>query len=424
MSLHDEDRIYARCAWRLIPFLSLLFLLNYLDRVNVGFAALTMNRELGFSPSVFGFGGGLLFFAFSLFAIPSAVAAERFGARWWLFGTLSVWGLLSAGTALVRTQTEFYAVRFLLGAAEAGFLPGIVYYLTLWFPPTYRARFMAIFVAAGPLAFILGGPVSGAILTIREFGGLSGWQWLFIMEGLPTLLLALTVPLILPNSPSRAKWLAKNDKRKLLDRLKRENVEEHRDLLRALKDPRIIALGLVTFGILFGIYGTGLWLPQIVADMGFSPLLTGFVIAVPYTVTIGVMVWWGASSDRRQERIRHTGFPLLVAAGAFAIAAIAQQNAVSLVTLSIAVMALYSTLSPMTSIPLTIFGGPAAAGGMALVFAISSLGAFVGPAMIGALRQYSGDYSSSMAALALVLASAGLLVLGMGRAMRGKLAAV
>ena len=383
-----------------------------------------MNRELGFSPSVFGFGAGLLFFAFFLFAIPSAVAAERFGARWWLFATLAVWGLLSAGTAFVRNQTEFYAVRFVLGAAEAGFLPGIVYYLTLWFPPSYRARFMAMFVAAGPLAFIVGGPVSGAILTIRTFGGLSGWQWLFIIEGLPTLLLALMVPLILPNSPVTARWLPEGDKRKVLDWLARENMEEHRELARALRDVRVLVLGVVTFGILFGIYGTGLWLPQIVRDMGFTPLLTGFVVAVPYAATIGVMVWWSASSDRKQERIRHTGYPLLIAAAAFAVAAIARNDAVSLIALSIAVMALYSTLSPMSSIPLSVFGGPAAAGAMALVFAISSLGAFLGPTIIGALRQYSGDYSSSMAALALVLASAGTLVLAIGRAMMRRAAAV
>jgi MFS transporter, ACS family, tartrate transporter len=414
--LHDEGRIFARCAWRLIPFLSLLFLLNYLDRVNVGFAALTMNRELGFSPSVFGFGAGLLFFSFFLFAIPSAVMAERFGARWWLCGTLLVWGVLSAATAFVRGPAGFYTVRFLLGASEAGFLPGIVYYLTLWFPPSQRARFMALFLVAGPLSFILGGPLSGAILTLRQFAGLHGWQWLFLIEGLPTVALALAVPALLPNSPMHARWLPESDRRKLIESLRRENVEEHRDLLRALRDIRVLIIGLVTFGILFGIYGTGLWLPQIVHDMGFSPLLTGFVVAIPYATTIAVMIRWGRSSDRKGERIRHTGLPLLVAAGSCAIAAYARQDAISLVGLSIAVMALYSTLAPLSSIPLTIFGGPAAAGAMALVFAISSLGAFLGPAIIGALRQQSGDYSSSMAALALVLSAAGVLVLGVGRA--------
>ena len=166
-----SERIFARCAGRILPFLSLLFLLNYLDRVNVGFAALTMNRDLGFSPSVFGFGAGLLFFSFFLFAIPSAVAAERFGARWWLFGTLFAWGLLSAGTAFVRGAAEFYTIRFLLGATEAGFLPGVVYYLTLWFPPSRRARYMAIFLIAGPLSFIVGGPLSGVILTVGQFAG-------------------------------------------------------------------------------------------------------------------------------------------------------------------------------------------------------------------------------------------------------------
>jgi MFS transporter, ACS family, tartrate transporter len=411
----DDERIFARCAWRILPFLSLLFLLNYLDRVNVGFAALTMNRDLGFSSSVFGFGAGLLFFSFFLFAIPSAVAAERFGARWWLFGTLFAWGLLSAATAFVRGAAGFYAIRFMLGATEAGFLPGVVYYLTLWFPPSRRARYMAMFLIAGPLSFILGGPLSGAILTFGEFAGLRGWQWLFLLEGLPTLLLAFAAPLLLPNSVLQAQWLSQTEKLRLSERLWSENVEEHRELLPALRDFRITALGLVTFGILFGIYGTGLWLPQIVADMGYSPLRTGLVVAVPYSATIAVMILWGRSSDRSGERIHHTGVPLLVAAAAYASAAFAQNDTVSLLSLSVAVMALYSALAPLSSIPLTIFGGPAAAGAMALVFAISSLGAFFGPAIIGALRQQSGNYSSSMAALALVLASAGGLVLAIGR---------
>ena len=419
-ALHAEERIFARCAWRLIPFLSLLFLLNYLDRVNVGFAALTMNRDLGFTPSVFGFGAGLLFFSFFLFAIPSAVLAEHFGARWWLCGTLFVWGLLSAATAFVRGPAEFYSARFMLGASEAGFLPGIVYYLTLWFPPSQRAGFMAMFLIAGPLSFILGGPLSGVILTLGPFAGVKGWQWLFLIEGLPTVVLAMAVPMMLPNSPAQAKWLPEGDKLRLAEILRRENVEEHRNLLRALRDMRVLLLGLVTFGILFGIYGTGLWLPQIVHDMGFSALLTGFVVALPYVATIAVMIWWGKSSDRKGERIRHTGLPLLLAATACAFAAYARQDAVSLLGLSVAVMALYSTLSPLSSIPLTIFGGPAAAGAMALLFAISSLGAFLGPTIIGALRQESGDYSSSMLALALVLAAAGVLVLAIGRAMARK----
>ncbi|HEX5280120.1 MAG TPA: MFS transporter [Micropepsaceae bacterium] len=417
----DDPRIFGKCAWRLIPFLSLLFLLNYLDRVNVGFAALTMNRALGFSPSVFGFGAGLLFFSFFLFAIPSAVISQRFGARWWLFGTLSVWGLLSSGTGFVSTPGEFYALRFLLGAAEAGFLPGIIYYLTLWFPPSHRAKFMAIFLVAGPLAFIFGGPVSGAILSAGVHAGLQGWQWLFLIEGLPVFFLALIIPAVLPNSPNTAEWLTKHEKHLIAERLGRENVEEHRDLLRALADIRVLTLCAVAFGVLFGIYGTGLWLPQIVAGMGFSLPQTGIVVALPYAATIAAMIWWGRSSDMKNERVWHTGVPLLIAGVACAVAVFLHRDAASLIGLSIAVMALYSTLSPLSVIPLTVFGGEAAAGAMALVFAVSSLGAFVGPTIIGALRQQSGDYYSSIAALAVVLTGAGVLVLLMGRVMaRGR----
>jgi ACS family tartrate transporter-like MFS transporter len=412
-----SEQPFAKCAWRLVPFLALLFLFNYLDRVNVGFAALTMTRDLGFSPSVFGFGGGLLFLAFFLFAIPSTVLLERVGAKRWLFWILVIWGSLSASTAFVQTPVHFYVVRFLLGIAEAGFVPGILFYLTYWFPPAYRARHFAGFVSAGPLAFIIGGPVSSLILTMDGIAGLYGWQWLFLIEGLPTLLLAVIALRVLPDRPADASWLSAEEKRIIAARLKSEDVAEHRDLSRALRDPRVIALGVVNIGSLFGIYGVGLWLPQIVQAMGFSTFATGFVVACPYLVSMVTMILWGRSSDKRKERIWHVALPSLAAAAGFAVASITEGALVPLLALSVAVIGLYATLAPLISLPASFLGGRAAAGGISLVYAIANLGAFSGPTIIGVLREQSGDYASGMVALAIALLISAMIVLTIGRTM-------
>jgi ACS family tartrate transporter-like MFS transporter len=413
-----SEQPFAKCAWRLVPFLALLFLFNYLDRVNVGFAALTMTRDLGFSPSVFGFGGGLLFLAFFLFAIPSTVLLERVGAKRWLFWILVIWGSLSASTAFIQTPTHFYVVRFLLGIAEAGFVPGIIFYLTYWFPPAYRARHFAGFVSAGPLSFIVGGPVSSLILTMDGIAGLHGWQWLFLIEGLPAVLLAFVALRVLPDRPADATWLSADEKQIIVARLKSEDAAEHRDLSRALRDPRVVALGVVNIGSLFGIYGVGLWLPQIVQAMGFSTFATGFVVACPYLVSMAAMILWGRSSDRRKERIWHVALPSLLAAVGFAVASITQGAALlPLLALSVAVIGLYATLAPLISLPASFLGGRAAAGGISVVYAIANLGAFLGPTIIGVLREQSGDYSSGMVALAAALLISAMIVLLTGRAM-------
>jgi ACS family tartrate transporter-like MFS transporter len=415
MSANEQP--FARCAWRLVPFLALLFLFNYLDRVNVGFAALTMTRDLGFSPSVFGFGAGLLFLAFFLFAIPSTVLLERVGAKRWLFWILVIWGSLSASTAFVQTPMSFYVVRFLLGIAEAGFVPGVIFYLTYWFPPAYRARHFAGFVSAGPLAFIIGGPVSSLILSMDGLAGLYGWQWLFLLEGLPAVLLAFVALRILPDGPAEAAWLSPEERRIIAAHLVSEDVAEHRDLPRALRDPRVIALGVVNIGSLFGIYGVGLWLPQIVQAMGFSNFATGFVVACPYLASMVAMIVWGRSSDQRKERIWHVALPSLAAALGFAVASIAQGALVSLLALSVAVIGLYATLAPLISLPASFLGGRAAAGGISLVYAIANVGAFLGPTVIGVLRERSGDYASGMAALAIALLISAMIVLVIGRKM-------
>jgi ACS family tartrate transporter-like MFS transporter len=415
----SEDAIFRKCAWRLIPFMMLLYLVNFVDRLNVGFAALTMNRDLGFTPSVFGFGAGIFFIGYALFQVPANLVLVRLGARRWIFCILAMWGLISASTAFVQRPTDFYALRFLLGAAEAGFFPGIIFYLTLWFPQFYRSRFTAIFSSAIPLSGIIGGPVSGAILTTTDgIAGLHGWQWLFLIEGAPAFLLAFAVLALLPNGPPFASWLSRREKDVIVSRLAGEAIAEHRNLWRALCDPRVFALAIVGFfGIGPGLYGTTLWLPQMVQAMGFSNLTTGFVVAVPYGTSVIAMILWGRSSDRKSERIWHMALPLLLAAAAFAGASVTHNYLLTLGALTLALVGILSIYGPFYSLPSSFLSGSAAAGGIALINGLGSFGSFMGPTVIGVLKERTGDYAAAMAMLAVCLVVAAVIVLALGRAM-------
>ena len=415
----EQDRVFAKCAWRLIPFMILLYVVNYIDRVNVGFAALTMNKDLNLSPSVFGLGAGIFFVGYSLFQVPANVMLDRLGARRWVFCILASWGAISAATALVQGPTSFYILRFLLGVAEAGFAPGMIYYLSIWFPRSYRARYTGAFYAAIPLAFIFGGPLSGGILGMDGIMGLRGWQWLFLLEGVPASLLAFAVLKFLPDGPQQAAFLNSDEKSEIAARLlAEESPAEQRDLWSALRDPRVIALGLVYSGISSGAYGVQLWLPQIVAAMGYSNLATGFVSTLPFVAGIAGLIVWGRSSDLRGERIWHVALPALLAASSFAVAALTSSDSIVLVALIFATVGIRSVQGPFWSLLSSFQSGPAAAGGIALASTIGTgLGGFLGPTLIGVLRQQSGGYASGMAALALGQLLAAVIVLALGRAM-------
>jgi ACS family tartrate transporter-like MFS transporter len=273
-----------------------------------------MNRDLGFSPTVFGFGAGIFFIGYFLFHVPASVILARVGARRGVFCILAAWGAISASCALVEGPASFYILRFLLGVAEAGFFPGMIFYLTLWFPLAYRARFIASFAAAIPLSNIIGGPLSGLILGMDGVLMLHGWQWLFLIEGLPAVLLAGAVLKFLPDGPAQASWLSSDEKQTIATRLAAENPAEHSNLWPALRDPRVLALGLALSGFGCGLYGITLWLPQIVQEMGFSNRTTGFIVALPYLAGLAAMVLCGRSSDASGERIWHIALPLLFAA--------------------------------------------------------------------------------------------------------------
>ncbi len=283
-----ERRTLAKITARIVPFLIICYFVAYLDRVNVGFAALTMNKDLGISASAFGFGAGIFFFSYFLFEVPSNLALERFGARKWIARIMLTWGILSGAMAFISGETGFYVVRVLLGAAEAGFFPGIIFYLTLWFPASYRGRIIAYFMAAIPLSSVIGAPVSSMLLGFDGVAGVKGWQWLFIMEAVPALILAGVVWFYLTDRPADATWLAADEREWLATRLAAEQAQReaahHIGVMQALANPKVLALAVVYFGAVATNYGTAFWLPQIIKAFGVSNVQTGLITAIPYVV--------------------------------------------------------------------------------------------------------------------------------------------
>jgi ACS family tartrate transporter-like MFS transporter len=412
----QQEQVFAKCAGRLIPFLMLLYFFNYLDRVNVGFAGLTMNRDLGFSPSVYGLAASVFFVSYAMFQIPATMFLERLGARRAVAIIMAAWGTVSAATALVHEPIGFYAARFLLGVAEAGFFPGMILYLTFWFPREYRARFTAIFMTAIPLSSTFGGPLSGFILGLDGAGGLRGWQWLFLIEGLPACALALAVVKFLPDGPASAPFLSAAEKQTIERRLAAERPAAPPSPWPGLYDPRVVLLGLAGTGINAAIFGNQLWLPQIVKSLGYSNLATGFVVSLPYLLGIPIMLLVARSSDRRGERVWHTAISLLVAAGGFTVAAMAHDPFVVIGGLFAVVWGLVGTYGPYYSLASSFFAGPAAPGAIALVnLMCTGLGGFLGPNIVGLLKQGTGGYGAGMLALAACLVISVIILLLVGR---------
>jgi len=413
-----DERIFTRCAWRLIPLMLALYFVNYLDRVNVAFASLTMVRDLNFSASEYGFGAGILFVGYFAFHVPANLILERIGARRWMFLILLAWGTLSAVTALVQGPISFFIVRFILGAAEAGLYPGLIFYLTLWFPPAYRARYVANFMIGLPLAFVIGSPVSGLLLELDGLGGLHGWQWMFILEGLPACVLAFAVLRMLPDGPAQAPWLSQDEKQFIATRLAAQEPTEHPQLWQALSDKRVILLGLIYLADQSAASGSRFWMPQIVQGMGFSNFVTSLIVALPFLLAMGVMFAWGKSSDVKGERVWHVAIPLLLTGAGFVVAMATSSNLVALLALSVSMIAPLMFLGPFWGLNSSFLGGRAAAGAIALVSAVGSLGGFVGPNVVGVLKDATGSYVPGMLALALALAVSAAAVFMLGRAIR------
>jgi D-galactonate transporter len=414
-----ERRAIAKVTWRLVPFLIICYFVAYLDRVNVGFAALTMNKALGFSPSVFGFGAGIFFFGYFIFEVPSNYALATFGARRWIARIMITWGVLSGAMAFIWNDTSFYVVRVLLGLAEAGFFPGIIFYLTLWFPSVYRARIIGYFMAAIPMSTVIGAPLSSFILDSADGAfGLQGWQWLFIVEAVPALILAGVVLFYLTDLPSQANWLAPDEREWLVDRLAAERAQreaaEHFSFWQALRDMRVLALALVYFGMVATNYGLGFWLPQIVKNFGLTIIETGLVTMIPYLVGAVSMVWWGRNSDRRMERKWHAALAALVAALGIGLSTVFGDPVLKVICLSVAAAGVFGVLPVFWTLPTAFLSGTAAAGGIALINALGNLSGFGAPFAMGLIKEATGSFDGGLlliAALAIV-SMALILILG------------
>jgi len=413
------DAVFAKCAWRLLPLLVLANVVSLVDRVNVGMAALTMNRDLGFSASVYGFGAGVLFLGYALFQLPSNIALHYIGARRWIGFLLAGWGAASAACALIQGPVSFYILRLLVGAAEAGLVPGAVFYLSVWFPKAWLGRAYAIFAAGNVVALIIGGPLASLFLTFDGIAGLRPWQWLFLIEGIAPVLLSVAVLLFLPDRPASAPFLSVEQKIHIDQRVERDDAGKNGDLLAAIRDPRVVLLGLAQGCFLLTGYGLSIWLPLVMQGVGFSNSATGLLGGLISAVGLPVMYFWGRSSDRGGERIWHAATPVLVICASLVTAAMMPASPFSILVLAIGATAAPCWLGPFYSLPPLFLTGRGLAGGIAAAISIGNLsGGFGGQYLIGVLRQQSGGYATSFAVMAAGGLLAAIIVLSMGRALQ------
>jgi ACS family tartrate transporter-like MFS transporter len=422
MSAELETRVLRKVTLRIFPFVMLLYFIAFIDRVNIGFAALTMNKDLGFSPTVFGVGAGIFFLGYFLFEVPSNLVLDKVGARIWIARVMITWGMISGAMAFVQGPNSFYALRFLLGAAEAGFFPGIILYLSYWFPARQRAAVTAIFMAAAPLSTVLGSPVSGALLEMHGLLGLSGWQWMFIIEAVPALILGVMVLFYMTDRPEKAKWLRDDERNWLVATMNAESAKKagtaSHSVWRGLADPRVIALSLVYFGTSAGLYTLGIWAPQIIKEFGLSSLQVGFLNALPGIVAIVAMLVWARHSDRSGERTWHVVGACLLASLGLVLAGFAGSVLAVLLALTLVNIGISSAKPPLWSMPTMFLSGSAAAAGIAAINSIGNLGGFVGPAMIGWIKDLTGSFQGGLFFVAALLVLSAVLTLILARSQR------
>ena len=413
MAEEVEARTLNRVAWRFIPFLILCYFVAYLDRVNVGFAKLTMDADLGLSETAYGFGAGVFFLAYFLFEVPSNIIMDKVGARRWIARIMLSWGLVSGSMAFIPhivkatglgAEHTFYLLRILLGFAEAGFFPGIIFFLTLWFPAAYRARIVGYFMAAIPLSSALGSPVSAALLGFDGALGFSGWQWLFIVEAVPSIVLAFVAFFYLTDRPADATWLDPQDRTWLQRRLaledrRREHVSPG-SALASLADYRVLALALVYFGAVACLYGVGFWLPTIVKGFGLTIAMTGWVNAIPYVVGFFGMVWWGLRSDRAGERTMHLAFALALAAIGVGASAFITDPVWKMLALTVGAFGVFASLPIFWTLPTAFLAGAAVAPGVAAINSIGNLSGYFGPFLIGWIKDATGKFEWGLAMIA------------------------
>ena len=398
------QRALRRVRWRLLPFLGLLYVVSYLDRVNVSFAKLTMNRSIGIDDATYAFGAGIFFIGYFLFEVPSNLILERVGARRWIARIMITWGLISAATALVSGPNSFVAMRFLLGIAEAGFFPGILLYLTYWFPASERARVVGLFMVALPISGLIGSPLSAALMGLNAMG-LEGWQWMLIIEGLPAVLLGVACLVYLPDRPADAAWLPPEEREWLTTSLAAERgavAKAGQTTLRAaLSQPRVWALAIAYFGIVLALYGFNFWLPSLISAHGVELRYTGWIAALPFLCGAPFMVWWGRHSDRTNERVVHLALVGVIGFAGFAAASAFDALPLQILCLCVALMGVYGSFPVFWTLPTMFLTGTAAAAGIALINSLGNLAGYVGPQVVAWLTQGSGDFGRALFALGL-----------------------
>ncbi|MHB8069154.1 MAG: MFS transporter [Desulfobaccales bacterium] len=414
-----------RVTWRLIPFMVLLYFIAFLDRANVGFAAMDMNRDLNISKTLFGFGSGAFFIGYFFFELPSNLLLDRFGARKWIARIMISWGLVAATTAWVVGPKSYIANRIVLGVAEAGFFPGMILYLTYWFPNAIRARMTALFVIAVPLSGIIGAPLSGYLLEVHGVGGMAGWQWMFIVEAIPAVILGLVVLIFLTDRPHQARWLQPEQAAWLQKTLDAENHHKpHLPLLRAVLHPSILALSAVYFCMTVGLYGLNFWMPTVLGreGVGIAAPQLKWILAIPPLCGALTMFFWGRHSDRKQEREWHVLAAMLTGALGFALVACTTQKDLAanfspvvnqtVATLGFVCVAVgfFCAMPTFWALPLMRLRGTAAAGGIAVINSIGNLGGFVGPYIIGALKDSDYGFAGGLLVSALFMACGAILV--------------
>ncbi len=419
----DAPSLLKKLRWRLLPFLFLLYVVAYLDRINVGFAALQMKAQLGFSDSVYGLGAGVFFLGYFLFQVPANLALERVGARRWIAFLMICWGIVSACMFSIHSAASFYSLRFLLGVAEAGFFPGVIFYLRSWFPSRARAAVVALFMTAGPVSGVIGGPISGWLLDWNHRGGFAGWQWMFLLEAIPAVLLGFAAWFFLADNPGRAPWLTPAEKSWLLRTLDNEAT-----LAPAMSsenptpwfvNPCLWGFALVYFGLNTCTYGISLWLPTALHSITALPnFLLGLLSAIPYLAAAILMVLVGSHSDRTGERRCHIAFSAFAGGAALVISGFSTGVAISVLCFAIALSASSSMAGPFWAMASGSFTAAAAARSIALINAVGNLGSGFGPYWIGHLRDTTGSFRTGLFSVAAMLTLAGLIVLFLDRAPR------
>jgi MFS family permease len=412
----EESRVYAKVAWRLIPFLFLCYVAAYLDRVNVGFAKLQMLQDLQFSETVYGLGAGIFFIGYFIFEVPSNIILHKVGARLWIARVMLTWALISAAMMLVTTPTLFYVLRFALGLAEAGLFPGVILYLTYWFPASRRGRIIAFFMTGIPMSGVIGGPLSGWILhAMSGVHGWAGWQWLFLLEALPSLVMGFAVIAYLDNGIKDAHWLSENEKRLLMDNIAADEREVKSHSLRdGFTNPLVWLLSGIYFFFIMGLYGVGFWLPTLIKGSGVKdPLMIGLLTTLPYAAAVLAMIFVSRSSDNRRERRWHVTLPALLGTFGWLVTVATGHASVTLamIALTVATMCVMTTLSQFWCLPTAVLTGAAAATGVAVVNSVGNLAGFVSPYAIGWIIDKTHSTDLGVYTLAVCIAIGGVLAL-------------